>query len=320
MHRWLLKGFGACCAVMLTQSYAFADTSCPEGMQEFVNSETQERICIASDYLQTLDDSQSESNVVNESQDTSVIQNDSVESQSTDNVEEQPEYSEQTHDVEVAPVSAQNIELLQEYDSSAESAVKSQVQSNTKGKVIERSKLRSDVIHDNIMNPGLFFEAGLGYGFVANANIHLAAGYQFKSSDPVAAFALSLDLNIKPGVSPDFGMDITVDPTLYVSKNIFRFSLALGFGVFVTSDKNWLLDIDELDYNYDHDTDTYYSIYNKNGATGAFELKPRITFDFFLSTNSYVGVSLDMPMVVSKEFDKGIKAMVNLDIHVGCKF
>ena len=107
-------------------------------------------------------------------------------------------------------------------------------------------------------------------------------------------------------------MDITVDPTMHISRGRFRFSFGLGLGAYV-SKKGWLHRV----YYYDddgYDLDKYDEYY------AAFELKPRLSFDWFLSTQGYFGASIDIPMVIAKEIENNIAPMVNIDLHIGCKF
>ena len=311
MKRWSLGAPGACCALMLMQNAAFADPSCPEGTVEFISTETHERVCIAAQFLQTLDNNQAESQpgAPNTSQtepsDVPPEYNADINSEwiEEDTFADDPGAPYVSPEDNTYPADIpDNADYMPYPEYMATPSVQNTGTDNPP------SDLQND-IHSSMMNSGVLLELGIGYGFLAAANIHIASGYQFKLNDKIASFGLYLDMNIKPGQDPVFSMDLAIDPTLHISKGQFRFSLGLGFGIYIVNDRQWLLDM------YNNDQDGY-----DNSATALFQIKPRMSFDWFLSTHSYFGAALDVPMIISSQIDSGVAPMVNIDLHIGCKF
>ena len=299
MKKWILGASGACCALMLIHNTAFADTSCPEGTVEFVSSETHERVCIAAEFLQTLDNNQDETQPVDES----------IPQTEFDAADAVPQYNADINN-EWIEEDTYTADLPESGEPNAYSDYMSppSVQNYGADNQPSDSQPKTD-IHSSMMDSGALLELGIGYGFLAAANIHVASGYQFKLNDTIATFGLYLDMNLKLGQEPVFSMDLAIDPTLHISKGQFRFSLGLGFGIYIVDDQQWLFDA----YNDDQDG-------HNHSGTAVFEIKPRMSFDWFLSTRSYFGAALDVPMIISSKIDAGIAPMVNIDLHIGCKF
>ena len=301
MQRWLWRALSVCSTVLLVSGTAFAEPSCPEGMKEFVNSETQERVCIPANVQQTPVEQQA------------VTPPD--ENAATEAVPEKTAASDTSQNVQVQdnpePASPSSNSPEQNAVDSTNANVNSSAVNDNNAMKTSVGKSRKEAIHDSIMRSGISFEFGMGYGFLANLDIHVAGGYQFRAGDSIATFGLYLDMNLKPGVEPYFAIDMTLDPTMHISKGRFRFGFGLGLGVFI-SKKGWVEDLYYYDYEYkEKEYDEYIA---------AFELKPRLSFDWFLSTQGYVGASIDIPMVVSDKMDNNIAPMVNIDAHIGCKF
>ena len=311
---------GVCFAALLSSGAAFAEPSCPDGMREFVNSETQERVCIPADVQQTPIAQQAPAEPQHDMQPRVIASEPAAADDS--NKGEQPKAAESVPEAEKAAQASDAAADKKDANASNTAAdsvdlASAQVYDGVVGEkrsTVQTEKDRRRQIHNSLLSSGGTIEFGLGYGFVANANIHVAAGYQIHTNDTIASFGIYFDANFKPGEAPGFSVDLTIDPTLHLSKGQFRFSFGLGIGMFLSKERGWLYDF------YDTDGSYYYNANRYHESSVEFELKPRLSFDWFLSTQGYFGGAIDMPMVIADELEHNIAPMVNFDLHVGCKF
>ncbi len=307
MQKKLWRALGVCSTVLLASNAAFAEPSCPEGMREFVDTETQERVCIPAAVMTAPASAQTDTNQDAAKAPDSVAATNAVPSDEQASTASQPALAEQQQPRDNAQnPPAQTVVVAQ---ANAYSGVVDVDYGDGMGSNAG-TKSREEEIRESVRRSGGTLELGMGYGFLANLNIHVAGGYHYQASDSIASFGFYLDMNFKPGQEPLFAMDITVDPTLHITKGRFRFGVGLGIGAYLK--KNWVDGsyLDEYGYHNDYHSEVF----------AAFELKPRLSFDWFLSTQAYFGASVDIPLVISKEVENNIEPMVNLDAHIGFKF
>jgi hypothetical protein len=170
---------------------------------------------------------------------------------------------------------------------------------------------------------GLELNFGLGYGMVGALDLRLALGYHFN---------LPKSDNVTMGIYTDFSLrfpypnslDWAIVPMLHVHGDIFRASFGLGLGVFS------FFKGDAEDYFDDDDS----------VEKVAFQLKPELRFDWFLSEHVLIGLDFDVPLIFyritvendshdldhyyqgikNKTKDTRVQPWLSLAFHVGYKF
>ncbi len=275
---------------LLLPHAAMAEEVCPEGTVGFVNIETSQLVCLPSAQLEN-----------------QVASDTMVESDDSDNLEIQ---SDQQPEIDANDA----VE-----DAAQETATPAPLADNNNDAVSMpiTPKSRSEIIHDSLMQSGFQFDLGLGYGMIADVNFKLSLGYQFSMNSSLSTFGLYLISNFKTGDEPLFDVDITLTPTLHISKGIFRFSVGLGLGL-----SAWNHELND-DWPLSHINDDY-GLEKDYG----FMFRPVISFDWFLSQKAFWGFTVDIPVVFVEYCDENKNdhgsvetiPMVNFDLHIGYKF
>ncbi|MBQ8035738.1 MAG: hypothetical protein IJ268_01980 [Proteobacteria bacterium] len=270
---------------------AFAQEQCPVGYVSFINTKTYESVCLPVDAMSQPVIDKPEADKPEADQDILTGDAQDAGAEDADGYEDGEEAGDE--------LIWGNGNIAEPYGGYVEPS-----QNNVPQEVVTQLS-ESQLIHQGVMRPGWSVQFGLGYGMVDAIDIQLVTGYHFTTGDDVASFGLYLDLDFRPGNSIDFSMDATVKPTLHVSKGNFRFSLALGLGIFALVDESW----SEWD---GHET----------AKTIAFALKPGLAFDWFLSENAFMGFSFSVPLIIGSEYftDMSVMPWFSLDLHLGYRF
>ncbi len=300
--------FATCVALFALSApvSALADDTCPAGTTGFINVETYEKICIPNQppeqHVQTVQTTQSESE-----------QNE----QTVQTAQSEPEQNEQTAETAPVPaqaaenVTAQPVQTTQTLQNEPPSLTPENTQPVISIVYPTLPQSPDQIIHENAKIPGWSMLFGLGYALLANIQLHVMTGYSFGSNDSDAGFGLYFDADINPGAAPDFEMDLDIMPALHVYHSTFRFTLGMGIGLSVAYDH------ETLDYFYNVD---YYEDEEGPRTLCTFELKPNISFDWFLTNNAMFGFGLGVPLLISTTFDNTVMPEFNFDLHIGYKF
>ncbi|MBO4350601.1 MAG: hypothetical protein J6A01_06640 [Proteobacteria bacterium] len=168
--------------------------------------------------------------------------------------------------------------------------------------------------YDEVRQSGWLLELGFGYGMIGNADFKFMTGWHFGSNDNVASFGLYLDADLRVGWYPPFSMDWTLDPTLHVTVNSFRFSVGIGIGIFSILKEKYE---DYLIYDSENSTST--------GMRTLFEIKPTVAFDWYMTGNVFFGFGFSVPLIFltgSEQYDSDVfvQPWFNIDCHFGYKF
>ena len=274
---------------------AFAQDSCPEGYVSFINTKTYESVCLPANV--------SPDNVPAAGQQAASHQDGPGEQENFVEDNEAQDPSEQDGLIWGNSGTRQNVSVDQgNLDDQTALAPMTDVRD-----FMPESKR----IHNDMMNAGWLAQIGFGYRLVSAIDIRLMTGYHFGSSDEVASFGLYLDVDLGPGYEPHFSMDITVTPTLHVSRGIFRYSLGLGVGIFILSD--YTDDADVINNGGDFDAKVLKS-------SPSFELKPWMAFDWFFSGKAYMGFGFTVPILIMNEQLGDVMPWFSMDLHIGYRF
>ncbi len=166
---------------------------------------------------------------------------------------------------------------------------------------------KKQIASEILQAPGFELDFGIGYAIVAAFDLRLKLGYEFGIPKANGLnFAVFTDIGLALGYPQTLTWNII--PTLFVHGTSFRMGFGLGLGLFNDFD-----DDEESEGNLSDN-----SLY--------FELKPLVSFDWFLS-QIYIGFQFDIPLIFQKvnSDDSNKKYTViqpwyNMDFHIGYKF
>lgn len=268
--------FGLC---LLAQN-AFAQDKCPEGYVSFINTKTYESVCLPANV--------SPDNV-------------SATGQADENAQDTGDDADASDPNEQDGLIWGNGGVQQNglVDPDDQTALAPMTD-------VREYLTESQLIHVEMMRSGWQVQLGFGYRIISAIDVRVVTGYHFASSDEVASFGLYLDIDMGPGYEPHFNMDMTVSPTLHVSRGIFRYSLGLGLGVFILSD-----------YKY---SDGWEDDKKELKTSPSFELKPWMAFDWFLSKRAYMGFGFTVPILIMNEQLGDVMPWFSMDLHLGYRF
>ncbi|MBR4984978.1 MAG: hypothetical protein IKY83_04485 [Proteobacteria bacterium] len=272
------------CIYLITQN-AFAQDQCPEGYVSFINTKTYESICLPVNG--NLQPEASQAAAPEEAPAAAASQN--VAAAAVEPA--QPEAHNEDGESADGLIWGGNADKLEDAGEGAEANMSP-----------EKIYNESQIIHEGVMRPGWSILLGAGYGMEAAIDLKFMPGYHFQSGDDVASFGLYLDFDFRPGIRPMFSMDVTLSPVLHVARGCFRFSLAIGLGAFV-----YVNNYKEVDYTHEFSEEF--------GA--AFELKPGLAFDWFLTANGFFGFGFSVPLLIH---NGGVIPWFNIDMHLGYRF
>lgn len=162
------------------------------------------------------------------------------------------------------------------------------------------AEVRKQEIGDAIRMSGASVDFGLGYALYAAFQLRLTVGYHFTERLNGLSFGLYTDLGFNVG-APN-SLDWAVVPMLHLNGRIFRFSMGLGLGLY---------SIWGSQDNSDIDVEGVW-----------FEVKPELRWDWFLSKHAFLGVGVDMPLIISRTNHDltEVTPWFSMNLHVGYKF
>lgn len=164
---------------------------------------------------------------------------------------------------------------------------------------------KKQIAEEILRAPGFELDFGIGYAIVAAFDLRLKLGYEFGIPNANGLnFGLFTDIGLALGYPQTLTWNII--PALFVHGTSFRMGIGLGIGIF---------------YDFIDDEESE-GILSDNSLY--FEIKPLISFDWFLS-KIYIGFQFDIPLIFqkddsdSKEYTE-VQPWYNMDFHIGYKF
>ena len=274
--------------VLGLSGYATAKPECPEGYVGFVNTETYQTECLPADVGKKLSPEAAAQTKAEEAEPQNTETAPKAEVQAVQVVPDTPQESSASQ-IQMAP-RVQQVQAVYEEPEDYE------------------TEAYEPSIHDDMTSSGFYMQLGFGYAAALNLDIKALLGYHFGLDAKHASLGLYLDLDARPGFIPTFTMDLTLDPTLHITGDTFRFSIGLGLGIFyfdLMDSFSWFADSEDFE---------------KNDSFVRFEIKPMLAFDWFLSSNTLFGFGFSVPLIFVLKDDQDLAAWFNLDFHIGYKF
>ncbi len=302
---------------VLASHPALAKDECPEGYVSFVNSETYQSVCLPVDVEKTqAPDANAEAQAASaetQAPEASAEENSGqTEAPATDNKNEVPTVATQAEETPQPPANINPAQLNVRPNPVVPATVPAYQPAPQDYAAYQTADTNS--YYDEVRQSGWLLELGFGYGMIGNADFKFMTGWHFGSNDNVASFGLYLDADLRVGWYPPFSMDWTLDPTLHVTVNSFRFSVGIGIGIFSILKEKYE---DYLIYDSENSTST--------GMRTLFEIKPTVAFDWYMTGNVFFGFGFSVPLIFltgSEQYDSDIfvQPWFNIDCHFGYKF